>query len=358
MSDVFPSAIRQSVEKVVQAHHVSGVVVLVTRHNEPVENLVWGVDADGQPLTQDTLFPVASVTKLATSLAALRLVDQGALDLDRPLSVYLPDAAAAQSGVTLRLLLSHISGLPVDVAPAAAPYAPGLDWPQLAQACLACPLQDAPRTVVRYSNVGYGLLALVVERQTGQAFPDALAALVLRPLGVEAYLGQESARPPARLADVRGRHKGSDLEPFNSAFWRSLALPWAGLVTTPRGALTLNRVFLGYPADFLKPTTRAEAITNQVGDLGGDYGPLDWPRSPWGLGPELRGEKTPHWGPTPGPADSFGHAGASGCVAWADPTTGVAYTLHGTKVADSGWLVRGASQIGAAILAAKSEATG
>src|SRR5207244_181967 len=102
-------------------------------------------------------------------------------------------------------------------------------------------------------------------------------------------------RPAARPRDVRGRVAGTEIEPFNSAFWRSLAMPWAGLITTAEGALGLVRAFTG---DFLRPGTRARATGDQTGGLDGGFGgPLLWRPSPWGLGPELRGRKRPHWAP-------------------------------------------------------------
>ncbi len=333
------------------AGRVPGIVVAAARGDGPVELLAVGQDAAGRPLVEDSLFPVASATKLATALAVLRLVDSGELALDDPLVRYLPGAAAARPGVTLRTLLCHTGGLPIEPPERAALYAPGLDWPTLGRACLQTPPDEPPNRRVQYGNVGYGLLALIVERHSGQPFPAALEALVLAPLGVEGYLGAELPRPPAVLADVRSSHTGTALEPFNSAFWRSLALPWAGLVTNAAGALGLARAFLGLPAGFLSSGTLAEATSNQTGDLGGGFvPPLFWEPCPWGLGPELRGAKAPHWAPPEAGPDSFGHSGASGCVAWADPAAGVAWALLGSRTADSGWLLRRGPAIGAAVL--------
>ncbi len=167
-------------------------------------------------------------------------------------------------GVTLRALLCHTAGLPDDVAPERAPYAIGLNWARLAQACLATPLVRPPHSHVTYSNVGYGLLALVVERRTGLPFATALAALVLDPLGIEGYLGAEPPRSPVRVAGKLGEHAGTDLEPFNSTFWRSLAMPWAGLVTTVGGALALVRAYRGTPAGFLPPDLLQAATADQT----------------------------------------------------------------------------------------------
>ena len=346
--------VRQQAEETVAAFGVPGLAVVAARGGRPIVDVFLGADAQGNAVTPSSLFPVASITKLATSLAVLRLIDAGALALDDPLAHHLPGAAAAQPDVTIRAVLCHTSGLPLDVPNEASLYRQGTNWPNLAQVCFQTPLRERPWTHVQYSNVGYGLLAMIVERLTGQTFSVALTSLVIDPLGIEAYLGIEPPRPPVVLADVRGSHVGTPLEPFNSPFWRSLALPWAGLITTPFGALELVRAFQGVPLGFLLLGTLTEATRNQTDDLSGGYAPpLIWPRCPWGLGPEIRDEKKPHWAPPQAAPNSFGHAGASGCIAWADPVADVAWAILGTRTADSGWLLRRGPAIGAAILAVR-----
>jgi beta-lactamase class C len=315
----------------------AAIVQLASAHNLPFLLVARGATAPpginpaGSPppdllvvgdVAADALFPVASVTKLATALAVLRLAAAGSVTLADPLTRHLPHAAAAVDGVTLRTLLCHTSGLPDDVAPVLAPYAPGLSWPQLAGACLATPLARAPHTHVTYSNVGYGLLGLVVEARTRRPFAAALHDLVLGPLAIEGYLGSEPPRAPALVTGRLGEHGGTDLEPFNSRFWRSLALPWAGLVTTAAGALALVTAYGGSPPhpDFLPPDLRAEAVADHAGDLPGGFGGwIEWTPCPWGLGPELLGHKTPHMVGEGASPHSFGHSGYSGALAWCDP---------------------------------------
>jgi len=67
--------------------------------------------------------------------AVLRLCDQQVLALDDPLEQHLPEAQAAQPGVTLRALLCHSAGLPMEVSPRLAAYAAGLDWAAISTAC-------------------------------------------------------------------------------------------------------------------------------------------------------------------------------------------------------------------------------
>ncbi len=343
------TAARAAAETLVASGRIPGVVVAVAMDRQQPEVFAAGTDADGRPLVPDDLFPVASITKLATALAVLRLVDRGLIDLDDPADRFLK-RTEPHPGVTIRRLLCHTAGFAIDLNADEAPYEPGLTGDTLGQACLRAQLRHPPGSEVLYSNIGYGVLALVAEARAGARFRDALRDLVLTPLGIEGYLGEEPPRAPARIADVRGRHRATPLEPFNSSFWRSLALPWAGLVLTAAGALALVRAFCGHPPGFLSPPLRAAAVANQTDDLpGGFIEPLRWNPCPWGLGPEVRGEKEPHWLPRGVGADSFGHTGASGCLAWAAPGSGVAWAILGARTADSGWLLRHSGAISAAL---------
>ena len=343
------SRVQPVIEATMREKAVPGFVMAAARGIRSTETLVVGVDAGGVALEPGSLFPVASITKLATALAVLRLAATGALTVDDPLATHLPDARSAGEGVTVRMLLSHSSGLPGDLAPTAAPYTGQLDWPALARACLATPLSRPPRTRVTYSNVGTGLLAVIVERRTGKRFAEALADLVLGPLSIEGCLGKEPPLPPVRIAGDFGTHTGTALEPINSPFWRSLALPWGGLVTSVEGALRLVRAFAGFPYDFLPPDLLSEATRSQTDGIGGGFfPPLVWPDCPWGLGVEVRGAKSPHWTPPQASPASFGHVGSTGCLAWADPDASVAWVMFGARNFLSWWDAWPA--IGAALL--------
>jgi CubicO group peptidase (beta-lactamase class C family) len=352
MRTTWQAIVEPTVEATLRTYQVPGLVIALAPEGGPVEHLVVGAGGEGTPLRADSLFPVASITKLATALAILRLAAGGDLALDDLLERHLPDAAAAYQGVTLRALLSHTAGLPVDVAPELAPYGPELNWPTLARACLETPLARPPRTRVIYSNVGAGLLAIIVERRTDRRFAEALAELVFAPLGIEGYLGVEPGRQPAWVVGELGEHAGTPLAPYNSAFWRRLAFPWGGLITTAAGALDLVRAYAGEPAHFLPAELRLAASQDQTRGLGGGIVPgvWEWPRCAWGLGVELRGDKMPHFSPPEASPASFGHVGASGCLAWCDPTAGVAWTILGCRTFESWW--QSFAVIGSALLAA------
>jgi beta-lactamase class C len=342
---------------------VPGLGVLVERRDGTGAETFAGTDSAGTPFRRDTLFPIASASKLATGLAVFRLIDRGWIELDAPLSRYLPEARAAAAGVTIRMLMSHTSGLPLEVHPSTYSWSEGLSWRALAEACLDTPLQFAPAERVQYSNIGYGLLAQLVERITGAEFTQALDNLVIEPLGIEAYLGRaDLPRRPAYIMGVESEHVGTALEPINSAFWRQLALPWAGLFTTADGLLSLLRVYDNSRPDLIRPETVAEARRNQAAGLSGGFGTTDpflgcgpshaitWSSCPWGLMVELRGEKRPHWAPPAASPESFGQIGATGCLAWFEPTRGVAWVIMAPRTTDSGWLLRHGMALGASAL--------
>ncbi len=311
---------------------------------EPVM-MAFGVDGAQRPLSQHTLFPVASISKLATALGILALIDAGKFTYDAPIGMLLPDIHADMAPRPLYTLLCHTSGYEIDLPNKEGRYAHGLSWDALAHECLISAPRYGVQQQVQYSNLGYGILGIILERMTGRTFGDAIRELVLQPLGVAGVFGDPGPTNVATIADVRGVHRGTDLEPFNSTFWRSLALPWGGLCTNAVGALALIDAFLPH-SSFLSPSTIQLATTNSTANLSGGFmHPLLWQPCPWGLGPELRGSKQPHWLAPCWPAHSFGHSGASGMLVWADAENMFRIVILGTRVADGGWLLRHAPRM-------------
>jgi len=147
------------------------------------------------PFTADTRSNVGSVSKLFTCAALMRLEEEGRVDLERPLTEYLPGFSIRthgwpQAGITLRSLLTHHSGLPSDRLkeflfgddrPADYPDTflklPGL----LAEEYAA----EEPNAVFSYSNLGYSLLGSVIARVSGRGFPEQVQASILEPLAMK-----------------------------------------------------------------------------------------------------------------------------------------------------------------------------
>ena len=348
----------------------SGAVMAVSDGRGAVTVRARGADARGAPVSADSLLLLASASKLATGLLILRLVERGALALDASIGTYLPEARAAEvPGVTIARMLSHTSGLPIEIGhdlsttPGPVRWEAGLRWPgAMAEACLAARLEAEPGTVVQYSNVAYGLLGLAAERVTGTPFARLLDQEVFAPLGIEAYVDQPPPREPMAVSDVPSPHVGTELEPYNSAVGRGLGAPWVGVTTNVSGLLAMVRAYLDDGA-LLSPAMAAEARRNRNGGLPGGFvgehvflghnpsRPVTWTACEWGLAIEVQGGKQPHWAPANLP-HSFGQIGSSGCLGWCDPASGVAWAIFGARAADSGWLLRHGARIAQTALAA------
>lgn len=131
------------------------------------------------PTTSETLFPLLSVTKMFTAATAVLLAQDGILDLHRPIAMYLPELADSELGrVTLHQLLTHTAGL-VD---ALHPQCEG--GRDLSDAITHAHVGAQPGMVHRYSNLGYALVGLVIERTTSRPFESVVHERVLSPMGM------------------------------------------------------------------------------------------------------------------------------------------------------------------------------
>ncbi|MBI3513660.1 MAG: beta-lactamase family protein [Proteobacteria bacterium] len=144
------------------------------------------------PVTPDTVFELASVTKQFTAAAILRLVEMNLVALDAPITTYLADAPEAWRAITVRHLLTHTSGLPNLENGFKAAWqdggAPRLFYStaDLYRAAALDSLNFAPGTRFQYSDVGYFLLGMVIEKVSGKRYAPFLAAHFFRPLDMKA----------------------------------------------------------------------------------------------------------------------------------------------------------------------------
>jgi CubicO group peptidase (beta-lactamase class C family) len=217
--------------------------------------------ADGVVATHgpsEVELPWASVTKLLTGLTILVALEEGTVDLDEP---------AGPAGATLRHLLSHASGLPL----------------------------DGDRTITVpgrrriYSNTGIELAASLLEERAEMPFADYFSAAVGRPLG------------------LAGRLDGSPAHAYRG--------PLVDLLVLGRELMKPTLV---------APETLAEATTVQFAGLPGvlpGFGRME--PNDWGLAFELRDAKSPHWTGSRNSERTFGHFGRSGTFLWIDPDAGL-----------------------------------
>jgi CubicO group peptidase (beta-lactamase class C family) len=138
-----------------------------------------------QPVTPETVFPIASISKTVTATAMLRLVEQGRLDLSSPIRQYLPgfavkDPVATQEVATWHLL-THTAGWEGQLTPEDRGVQ---SLAQFAESQGELPQLAPPGEVWSYNNAGFTIAGRVIEVVTGQRIHDAIASLVLQPIGL------------------------------------------------------------------------------------------------------------------------------------------------------------------------------
>lgn len=333
-----------------QPYGMSGVVLHVQPWNaEPIRHSE-GVDANGVAVETESVFCLASVGKLAIALLVLELVDLARLSLNTPISEALPNTTPALREITVGSLLSHRSGVPPVLLESVVPYTTQTQRADLLSACRQMVPTPAGRVV--YSDVGYGLLGNLVEHVWDAPLDEVIVTRLNNRLGTSLRLTPPDTASIVAVEAVNESGAPMSIAPMNSAFWRALGLPWGGVHGTVADMIILVHEF-SERGSLLSPALREVAITDPDGGrfAGGieacgphlgiaGASPVQWTPCPWGLGPELRGDKTPHWTPREASARSFGHVGTSGTLVWCDPEAQVTWAMAGTRCSASGWLFR------------------
>jgi CubicO group peptidase (beta-lactamase class C family) len=184
----------------------AGSVVLAARNGVIAEYAAGGYNlryADRQgtelprdqwiPATKDTLYDLASLTKLFTSILAMQLVDRGQLDLDTAVATYLPAFAAnGKQDVTIRQLLTHTSGLPPDPVPGLWTYP---SHEAMVNVVLTHPLQAPPGTTRIYADLNMLSLQFLLEAVTGKPLDVLVRERITEPL----KMTDTMFNPPASL---------------------------------------------------------------------------------------------------------------------------------------------------------------
>jgi CubicO group peptidase (beta-lactamase class C family) len=249
-------------------------------------------------------------------------VERGKLSLAEPVSRYLPEFKGGEkSKVRVLDLLAHTSGMP-DMLPENTAlrraHAPLSDF---VKGAFSTPLLYSPGTQFRYQSMGILLAAEIVERLTKTPLRDFERQEIFEPLGMRrSALGLGGMR----IADTVQIQAGAGSDPkdeagwgSNSQYWRNMGHPWGGMHTTTGDLAILLQTFLNGGAysgrRILSPATVKAMTSDQNESI----------HAPWGLGwATARSLVWNEFGDLVSPR-AFGHAGASGTVAWADPETGL-----------------------------------
>jgi CubicO group peptidase (beta-lactamase class C family) len=266
---------------------VPGLSIAVIHGGEIVCTRGYGVRDAGaaDAVTAETLFQAASISKPVTVVGALRLVEQGLLDLDADVNDALkgwkvPPVDGWQPRLTLRQLVSHSAGLTVHGFPG---YPCAAALPTLQQVLDGLPpantppirVDTLPGTQFRYSGGGTSIVQQLMMDVTGEAFPALMHALVLNPLGM-ATSSYRQPLPESHWQEAASGHRTGG-GPVAGQWHIYPEMAAAGLWTTPsdlaRLAIGIQRAAAGEPGGILSQAMARAALTPQIArETGGHLG--------------------------------------------------------------------------------------
>lgn len=334
-----------AMQEMIAKNEIAGAITVVVTKDRTVhfETSGYANVADKKPMTPDTLFWIASMTKPVTGVALLMLQDEGKLNVADPVAKYLPEFANLKTpsgkpaNLTISQVMTHTSGLGEASGDAARQAKTLAD---LVPLWLAAPMQFEPGAKWQYCQSGINTGARIVEVVSGLSFDAFLERRLFAPLGMSNTTFYPTVEQRARLVTAYAKNKDTgaleavpprpdfgprDRPPQGNGGLFSTAPDYARFcqMLLNGGTLDGKRYLSAAALKFLAAPQTGDMPTgffqnDTWGNRGTNYG--------WGLGTCVL--RTPHDGVaemlSPG---SYGHGGAWGTQAWVDPVNGVAYVL-------------------------------
>jgi CubicO group peptidase (beta-lactamase class C family) len=271
----------------------------------------------GMAASGDAMFLLGSISKPINVTAVMTLFDQRRLQLDDRVTKFLPAfTGGGRDAVTIRHLLTHVSGLPDQLAnnnQLRQKHAPLVEF---AAEAVRTRLDFAPGARYQYSSMGILLAARVAEVISGTDVVTLVDRAVFRPLGMKHSaqgLGRfkleemvpcqtEGAAPESGGGDPQAREWD-----WNSPYWRKLGAPWGGTHASAPDVARFLGEFLGARGEVVKAETARLMVRNH---------------NPKGFTPRGLGFGVGKQSGSPGCSEqTFGHTGSTGTLCWADPAS-------------------------------------
>jgi uncharacterized protein YbbC (DUF1343 family)/CubicO group peptidase (beta-lactamase class C family) len=313
------SSLDAEINQAVQSGLIPGAVLLVGRNGQVLYRKAYGSRAlipTREPMAVDTIFDAASLTKVtATTPCVMKLFERGQIRLDDPVTKYLPEFQGGKSDITVRLLMTHFSGMPPDLPliPRWSGYQTGV------QMALATKPIAPPGARFIYSDINFILMGEIVRRLSGMTLAEFAHQQIFAPLAM-----QETEFQPS--PSLRSRMAPTEID-------EDTGRPFLGVVHDPTAR------FMGGIAGHAGVFTTADDLGKYVemllgmGQRGGVrvFAPLTvrkftQPASPAdqpilrGLGWDIDSPFSSNRGELY-PIGSYGHTGFTGTSVWMDRTT-------------------------------------
>ena len=302
------------VQKAVDDGNIPGAVVLIGHNGKVVYRKAFGsrsLEPTHEPMTVDTIFDLASLTKcVATATSVMKLIEDGRVRLNDPVSAYLPDFAQnGKADITVRELLTHYSGLPPDLDL----KTPWQGRETAYQMVMQSKPQYPPGSRFLYSDINFETLGFIVEKATGTPLNDFANTNIYTPLGMKDTRFLPPAEWSTRIAPTQYDENGKMLRGIvhdPTARRMGGVAGHAGLFSTADDLSKFAEDILSNHKVLTATATQKMSTPQQPANAASLRG-LGWDiDSPFASN---RGELLP--------VGSFGHTGFTGTSLWIDPIT-------------------------------------
>jgi CubicO group peptidase (beta-lactamase class C family) len=273
--------------------------------------------AFGNGVSENAMFLLGSVSKPINIAAVMAVFDQGKFQLDDPVRKFLPEfTGGGRDDVTMRHLLTHVSGLPDQVARNNDLRKSHAALSKFAEETIKTPLEFAAGSKYQYSSMGILLATRIAEILSGEDILTLVERTIFKPLEMKHSaqgLGKfpQDAMVPVQMEGAAPESGGGDPNAkdwdWNSSYWRKLGAPWGGTHCSAPDVGKFLDEFLHARGKAIRPET-ARLMTR-------NHNPTGY--TPRGLGFGVGQASGSH-----GCSDqTFGHTGSTGTLCWADPAT-------------------------------------
>jgi len=323
--EVFASAFAILQEAIIQRAFPAASIA-ITQNQRLLALKAFGrftYDANAPAVTTGTIFDLGSVSKVvATTTMAMLLYERGLLDLDAPLPAIVPefirDAAndSRRREITVRMVLAHSSGLPAHEKL----FLKARTRVELLEAALNTPLTAAPGDRAEYSDIGFMILGIALERVADEALDRFCQREVFAPLAMAAT----AFTPPTEIRrhipptvddkQFRGRIIQGEVQDENASVLGGVA-PQAGVFSSAADIAKFANTMLSGGHPILRPETIA-LFTRREAAPAGTSRTLGWDT------PSAPSQSGKYFSP-----QSFGHLGYTGTSLWIDPARQLSITL-------------------------------
>lgn len=298
-------------ERAVAAKQVNAAVLHVVQKNESYTRHF------GKAASVNAMFLLGSISKPINVTAVMTLLDQGKFQLDNRVKKFLPAFKGdGRDDVTIRHLLTHVSGLPDQLANNNELRKQQATLTEFAAQTVQTRLEFAPGTKYQYSSMGILLAARIAELVSGSDILTLVDRNVFQRLDMK-HSAQGLGRfkleemVPCQMEGAAPESGGGDPKSkewdWNSPYWRKLGAPWGGTHASAPDIAKFLGEFMGARGKVVKPETARLMIMNH---------------NPEGLAPRGLGFGVGKGAGSPGCSEqTFGHTGSTGTLCWADPAS-------------------------------------